>query len=250
MLQVDKGRPVKTVSVGNVNTPVMCLGQSAHSLDSRAVWAGCGTRVLSFAADYDVCKNIDTRLSLSFQQRPLVGEACVSRMVVDKYVYLSKAGSPTVEVWDKRSERMVDCIDCAQIIRGRKGGEAELPADAAPSWARVKALLVQSAATLWIGTRGGHLLLLELSKHQPLQVIGPRCDSTRCIASALIATLNWKNVVLVLGRRHLRDKDQCDEESVLMVWNSAMPKEVRDLSRHCERRGQIAARMSEQLQHI
>ncbi|XP_047189516.1 leucine-rich repeat serine/threonine-protein kinase 2 isoform X2 [Scophthalmus maximus] len=250
VLQVDKGRPVKTVSVGNVNTPVMCLGQSAHSLDSRAVWAGCGTRVLSFAADYDVCKNIDTRLSLSFQQRPLVGEACVSRMVVDKYVYLSKAGSPTVEVWDKRSERMVDCIDCAQIIRGRKGGEAELPADAAPSWARVKALLVQSAATLWIGTRGGHLLLLELSKHQPLQVIGPRCDSTRCIASALIATLNWKNVVLVLGRRHLRDKDQCDEESVLMVWNSAMPKEVRDLSRHCERRGQIAARMSEQLQHI
>uniref|UniRef100_A0A8D3EEU6 non-specific serine/threonine protein kinase n=1 Tax=Scophthalmus maximus TaxID=52904 RepID=A0A8D3EEU6_SCOMX len=174
---VDKGRPVKTVSVGNVNTPVMCLGQSAHSLDSRAVWAGCGTRVLSFAADYDVCKNIDTRLSLSFQQRPLVGEACVSRMVVDKYVYLSKAGSPTVEVWDKRSERMVDCIDCVNdtspckhnsASRGRKGGEAEL------------------AATLWIGTRGGHLLLLELSKHQPLQVIGPRCDSTRCIASALI----------------------------------------------------------------
>lgn len=38
-------------------------------------------------------------------------------MVVDKYVYLSKAGTPTVEVWDKRSERMVDCIDCAKIIR-------------------------------------------------------------------------------------------------------------------------------------
>ncbi|KAF0040346.1 hypothetical protein F2P81_006244 [Scophthalmus maximus] len=128
VLQVDKGRPVKTVSVGNVNTPVMCLGQSAHSLDSRAVWAGCGTRVLSFAADYDVCKNIDTRLSLSFQQRPLVGEACVSRMVVDKYVYLSKAGSPTVEVWDKRSERMVDCIDCAQIIRTACGKGIKSPA--------------------------------------------------------------------------------------------------------------------------
>uniref|UniRef100_A0A8D3C5R6 non-specific serine/threonine protein kinase n=1 Tax=Scophthalmus maximus TaxID=52904 RepID=A0A8D3C5R6_SCOMX len=168
---VDKGRPVKTVSVGNVNTPVMCLGQSAHSLDSRAVWAGCGTRVLSFAADYDVCKNIDTRLIMYSNV-----------MVVDKYVYLSKAGSPTVEVWDKRSERMVDCIDCAQIIRKVN--------DTSPckhnSASRVKALLVQSAATLWIGTRGGHLLLLELSKHQPLQVIGPRCDSTRCIASALI----------------------------------------------------------------
>lgn len=53
----------------------------------------------------------------SRQQRSLSGDACVSRMVVDKYVYLSKAGSPTVEVWDKRSERMVDSIDCAQIIR-------------------------------------------------------------------------------------------------------------------------------------
>lgn len=37
-------------------------------------------------------------------------------MAVDKYVYLSKVGTATVEVWDKRSERMVDCIDCAQIV--------------------------------------------------------------------------------------------------------------------------------------
>uniref|UniRef100_A0A3B4TIW6 non-specific serine/threonine protein kinase n=1 Tax=Seriola dumerili TaxID=41447 RepID=A0A3B4TIW6_SERDU len=244
VLKQEKGQPVKTVTVGNVSTPVMCLGQSLHSLDGRSVWAGCGTRILSFTAEYDVCRTIDTRPNLFFQQqRSLAGESCVLRMVVDKYVYLNKAGTPTVEVWDKRSERMVDCIDC------RQGSEAELPTEAAPSWARVKALLVQTAAALWVGTRGGHLLLLELSKHQTLQVIGPRCDSIRCIASALIETLNWKNVVLTLGRRLPQDKNQFDEESVLMAWNSTLPMEVKDLNRHCEKREQIAAKMREQLHH-
>ncbi|XP_042351984.1 leucine-rich repeat serine/threonine-protein kinase 2, partial [Plectropomus leopardus] len=256
VLKQNNGQPVKTLTVGNVNTPVMCLGQSVHSLDSRSVWAGCGTKILSFTAEYDICKSIDTRPNLIFQQqRLLAGEACVSRMVVDKYVYLSKTGTPTVEVWDKRSERMVDCIDCAQIIRhesgcrGRQGSEVEVPTEAAPSWARVKALLVQSAATLWISTRGGHLLLLELSKHQVLQVIGPCCRSIRCMASALIETLNWKNVVLVLGRRLPQDTNHFDEESVLMVWNSTLPMEVKDLNKHCQKREQIAAKMREQLHH-
>ncbi|XP_034005048.1 leucine-rich repeat serine/threonine-protein kinase 2 isoform X2 [Trematomus bernacchii] len=250
VLKQESGQPVKSLTVGSGNTPLMCLGQSVYSLDSRCVWAGCGTRVLSFTADYDVCRSFDTRPNLIFQQqRSLAGEACVSRMVVDKYVYLSK-GTPVVEVWDKRSERMVDSIDCAQIIRddsgSKKASEVDPPPDAAPPWAQVKALLVQSAATLWIGTRGGHLLLLELCKHQPLQVVGPCCASIRCISSALIETLNWKNVVLVLGRRLPQDTNQFDE-SVLMVWNSTLPMEVKDLTKHCEKREQIAAKMREQL---
>uniref|UniRef100_A0A671UKZ5 non-specific serine/threonine protein kinase n=1 Tax=Sparus aurata TaxID=8175 RepID=A0A671UKZ5_SPAAU len=207
----ENGQPVKSVAVGNISTPVMCLGQSVHALDSRSVWAGCGTKIHSFTADYDVCKSIDTRPNLIFQSnviRSLAGKACVSRMVVDKYVYLNKAGTPTVEVWDKRSERMVDCIDCV-----------ELPTEAAPSWARVKALLVQSAATLWIGTRGGHLLLLELSKHQTLQVIGPRCNSIR-----YIETLNWKNVVLVLGRRLPQDKNQFGESDFFLFVSRFIKK--------------------------
>lgn len=40
-----------------------------------------------------------------------------------------------------------------------------------------------------------------------------------------------------------------DEEPVLMVWNSTLPMEVKDLKRHCEKRKQIAAKMREQLQH-
>uniref|UniRef100_A0AAQ4P917 non-specific serine/threonine protein kinase n=1 Tax=Gasterosteus aculeatus aculeatus TaxID=481459 RepID=A0AAQ4P917_GASAC len=224
---LKNGQPVKSLTMGNINTPLVCLGQSSHPLDGRSVWAGCGTKILAFTADYEVGRSIDTRPNL----------ACVSRLVVDKYVYLSKAGTTSVEVWDKRGERMVDRVDCAQIIRYKRATMCIYYSFA------VKALLVQSAAALWVGTRGGHLLLLELSKHQVLQVIGPCCDSTRCMASALIGgclvcfCLNCAVFICC----------PADKESVLMVWNSSLPMEVKDLNKHCEKREQIAARMREQL---
>lgn len=100
----------------------------------------------------------------------------------------------------------------------------------------------------------------------------------------LIETLNRENVVLVLGRRQTQHKNQngesdgslfltrpwkrrsccagfffsssvqsvclsrlSDEESVLTMWNSMLPVEVKDLRKHCEKREQIAAKMREQL---
>ncbi|XP_054883005.1 leucine-rich repeat serine/threonine-protein kinase 2 [Poeciliopsis prolifica] len=248
VLMQENGQPVKSVTVGNASTPLVCLGQSTHSLDSRSVWAGCGTKILCFSADYDVSKFIDTKPNLIFrQQRRQSSEACVSRMAVDRHVYLSKASTPTVEVWDKKSERMVDSIDCAQIIR--RGGGAEPLSEGSPSWATVKALMMQNTAALWIGTRGGYLLLLELSKHQVLQVVAPSCDSIRAIVSAVIQSTSWKNAVLVLGRRLPRDKNRDDEESALMAWSSTLPLEVKDLKKHCEKRERAAAGMREQLHH-
>lgn len=251
VLKEPGGEPVKSLSLGNMNTPLMSLGQSVHVLDGRAVWGGCGSRILSFTAEYNVCKSIDTRPSHALQQRVLGGEASISRLVVDKLVYLSKAGASSVEVWDRRTERMVDCIDCAQIIRqqcgprGRGVSEQDVSADSSPSWARVKSLLVQSSVCLWVGTRGGHMILLELSKHQPLQLI--TCQSVRCISPGFIDLPNWKNVVLVLGRKSPQDKTQLGAESVLTVWSSSLPKEVRDLNRVCEKRDKMAAKMREQL---
>uniref|UniRef100_A0AAZ3RPD9 non-specific serine/threonine protein kinase n=1 Tax=Oncorhynchus tshawytscha TaxID=74940 RepID=A0AAZ3RPD9_ONCTS len=231
-LQVENGQPVKTLHIGNVNTPVMCLGQSGHSLDRTTVWAGCGTRILSFTADYGVCKTIDTKPNSLFRCEP-----CVSRMVVEKHVYLSKAGGQSVEVWNKKSERMIDSIDCAKLLR-KAHSEFEFGADT-PTWANIKSLLVQqTTTTLWIGTRGGHLLLVELANLQLLQVISPHCQSIRSMASVFIGN-DCLSICMAVYVSHWG-------ESVLMVWNSSLPLEVKDLNKHCEMRGEITAKMREQ----
>ncbi|KAL0968631.1 hypothetical protein UPYG_G00269380 [Umbra pygmaea] len=253
-LQVKNGQPVKTLAIGNVNTPLVCLGQSGHPLDRSTVWAGCGTRILSFNASYDVWKTIDTKpYHLNQQPGAVSSEACVSRMVVDKHVYLSKTGGQSVEVWDKMKERMIAVINCAHILRRgstcpprKASSEFDSGADS-PSWTGVKSLHVQhTSSTLWVGTRGGLLLLVELSNHQLLQVISPCCQSIRCMASVFIESLNCKKVVVVLGRRLPQERNQYDKESVLMVWNSSLPLEVKGLKKHSDMRAEITAKMREQ----
>lgn len=54
---------------------------------------------------------------MSSQQRLASSEACISRLVVEKYAYLSKNGGHSVEVWDKKSGKMIDLIDCVQLLR-------------------------------------------------------------------------------------------------------------------------------------
>ncbi|KAI1888568.1 hypothetical protein AGOR_G00186510 [Albula goreensis] len=252
-IQGENGQPMKTFQIGNINTPLMCLGSSGHSLDRTTIWAGCGTRVLSFTADYDVWKSIDTRPNYQYlRQSRWSSEASISRLVVEKQIYLSKAGAQVVEVWDKKSERMSDLIDCAQILmhgsnRRPRKLSTEQGLEAGPSWASVKALLVQPNATLWIGTRGGHVILVELVTRQPLRVLRHLCQSVRSMAAVHVETLNPKNVVLLLGRRSRPCQDQvspqCDEDAVLLVWNSALPLEIRDLIKHCEMRSEIADKM-------
>lgn len=56
------------------------------------------------------------------------------------------------------------------------------------SLATVKGLLVQHSGTLWIGTRSGFILLVEISSCQLLQSISLKCHSMRCMDSVTLGT--------------------------------------------------------------
>ncbi|MFT7799691.1 leucine-rich repeat serine/threonine-protein kinase 2 isoform X1 [Arapaima gigas] len=251
-IQNHNGQPLKTLKIGNFSTPLVCLGQSSHSLDKTSVWAGCGTRVLALTENYDIRKIIETKSNFLYHcGTRQSSDANLSRLVVDKHIYVSKIGEHTVELWDKKSEKMTDIIDCAEIVRcslnKKRNTERECSLqETGLSWASVKALLLQPSATLWIGTRGGHVILLDLSTHLPLRVLDHLCKSVRSMTTAHIATLNPRNVVLMLGRSSRPRKGESrreydsGEDSVLLVWNSAFLQEIRDLQQHSDMREEIA----------
>ncbi|XP_057182652.1 leucine-rich repeat serine/threonine-protein kinase 2-like [Triplophysa rosa] len=255
VLKVKNGAPVKTLQVGDVSTPLMCLGPSSHFQERRALWASCGTRVISLTVKYDICRSINTKLKqLNLQQGCISSDACILRLAVDKHVYVSKTGSQSVEVWDKKTERMVNLIDCAKLLKlscTRKVQSEDTCREMQSSLATVKGLLVQHSGTLWIGTRSGFILLVEITNSQLLQSISLNCHSMRCMDSVLLETLNRKNCILVLGRCQRMPNDQIKtqsgQDSVLMVWSGSLPLEVRDLNRHCELRDNITTKMRETL---
>uniref|UniRef100_A0A8C1W1W7 non-specific serine/threonine protein kinase n=1 Tax=Cyprinus carpio TaxID=7962 RepID=A0A8C1W1W7_CYPCA len=190
---VKNGAPVKTLQVGEVNTPLMCLGSSSHPQERRGLWAACGSRVISLTVEYDIFRSIDTKPKQLFLSDP-----CISRLAVDKHVYVSKRGGHTVEVWDKKTERMVNLIDCAHSAKKPKAQSEDQSRQMVPSSAIVKALLVQHSGTLWIGTKAGHILLVEVSSCQLLQTISPHCHSIRCMGSVLLGTLPVSCLSLIL----------------------------------------------------
>ncbi|XP_076863676.1 leucine-rich repeat serine/threonine-protein kinase 2 isoform X2 [Brachyhypopomus gauderio] len=234
VIKCADGGPVSVCRVGSMTTPLMCLVPSGHAQDRGTIWAGCGTQVLSLAVDYSISRTIDTRPTHLYQsqRRATSSEASISRLVVEKHVYLSRRGGHSVEVWDKKTSKMIHFIDCAQLL-----GETESSC--------VKALLVQQNTTLWIGTRSGHILLVDLPTHHLLQSISPGCQSVRSFAPALIDTQNRRSVILVLGR-HQRQNKTADDDSVLMIWNSTLSQEVKHLKGHYEQRQHITAQIREQ----
>uniref|UniRef100_A0AAV2L530 non-specific serine/threonine protein kinase n=1 Tax=Knipowitschia caucasica TaxID=637954 RepID=A0AAV2L530_KNICA len=266
VLLQDQGEPVKTWSLGSVNTPLLCLGRSAHALDGGALWGAYGSRILMFSAKYEVCKSLETRAKtrVKTQAKPPrappseappsetppseapPSDAYISRLAVDKLLYLSRVGASAVEVWDRCSEKMVEHVDCARVIRQcATSSHGLVPSQCPPSWAEVKSLWVQSCVGLWVGTRGGHIVLVELNKTSALQVLWSGAQSVRHMVSAHADFPNWRNVVLVLGRKPRQDKTQFEDESLVTVWSSSLPREMRDLSRVCERRDKMAASMRE-----
>ncbi|XP_050606071.1 leucine-rich repeat serine/threonine-protein kinase 2 isoform X1 [Macaca thibetana thibetana] len=262
-VKLEGAAPLKILNIGNVSTPLMCLSESTNSTERNVMWGGCGTKIFSFSNDFTIQKLIETRTSQLFSSDSKVysrlrytadcnvlfsyaafSDSNIVTVVVDTVLYIAKKNSPVVEVWDKKTEKLCELIDCVHFLREVMVKVNKESKHKMSYSGRVKALCLQKNTALWIGTGGGHILLLDLSTRRVIRIIYNFCDSVRVMMTAQLG--NLKNVMLVLGynRKSTEGTQQQKEiQSCLTVWDINLPHEVQNLEKHIEVRKELAEKM-------
>uniref|UniRef100_A0A8C3QHL6 non-specific serine/threonine protein kinase n=1 Tax=Cyanoderma ruficeps TaxID=181631 RepID=A0A8C3QHL6_9PASS len=236
--------PLKTLTIGNVSTPLMCLNESSCLSEKNVIWGGCGTKIIALTSDFSVQKLIETKTSQLFRHNAY-SDANIISIAIDKSIYLAKKNSHFVEIWDKKTEKLSELIDCAHFLKNKVEKLNKESKHKLAYSGRVKTICLQKNTALWIGTGGGHILLLDLSTRRPVRVIDKFCDSVRVMITAQLGSL--KNVVLVLGYCYKSDtednKYHKELQSCVSVWDINLPHEVQNLKKHIEIRQELAEKM-------
>ncbi|XP_074798547.1 leucine-rich repeat serine/threonine-protein kinase 2 isoform X1 [Natator depressus] len=235
--------PLKILTIGNVSTPLTCLSESTCASEKNIVWGGCGTKIILLSGDVSIQTLIETKTSQLFCHKAY-SDANIISIAVDKSIYLAKKNSHFVEVWDKKTERLCELIDCAHFLKEEVVKLNKESKHTVAYSGRVKTICLQKNTALWIGTGGGHILLLDLSTHRPIRIIRDFCASVRVMLTAQLGSL--KNVMLVLGHGYKcneDDKHQKELQSCMSVWDIKLPHEVQNLKKHIEVRQELAEKM-------
>ncbi|XP_068955563.1 leucine-rich repeat serine/threonine-protein kinase 2 isoform X1 [Petaurus breviceps papuanus] len=235
--------PLKTLNIGNVSTPLMCLNESIYSSEKSVIWGGCGTKIFSLSNDFSIQKLIETKTNQLFSYATF-SDANIISIVVDKAIYVAKKNSHFVEVWDKNTEKLCVLIDCAQFLKDHTVILNKESNHKMTYSGRVKTLCLQKNTALWIGTGGGHILLVDLSTHRIIHIIQNFCNSIRALMTVQLGSL--KNVMLVLGycqKSNENTPTQKEMESCLSIWDINLPHEVENLKKHTEVRRELGEKM-------
>ncbi|ELK07161.1 Leucine-rich repeat serine/threonine-protein kinase 2 [Pteropus alecto] len=242
-VKCEGAAPLKILNIGNVSTPLMCLSESTNSIEKNIMWGGCGTKIFSFSDDLTIQKLIETSTNQLFSYAAF-SDSNIIAVVVDSALYIAKKNSPFVEVWDKKTEKLCELIDCVHFLKEELVKVKKESKHTMYYSGRVKTLCLQKNTALWIGTGGGYVLLLDLSTRRIIRIIHNFCDSVRVMMTTQLG--NLKNAMLVLGYTQKSTEGtqhQKELQSCLSIWDINLPHEVQNLEKHIEMRKELAEKM-------
>ncbi|XP_038069543.1 leucine-rich repeat serine/threonine-protein kinase 2-like isoform X2 [Patiria miniata] len=226
-LQNDKDcQPDKMVHIGSRDDPIKCI-----TLTRNKVWLACSAKVISLSI-FDLESDTSTTLLEPDQEeRP----AMVKCIAVEKAIWLCRRNSSIIEIWDVSRRKMTLTIDVADFIS--KEDRAE------PSNCYIKSLLLQPRVALWVGTAGGHLIVIDTNTHQLVSISKRYTSNLRAMVAVKGQGLNKSNSVIVTsGSGFVRRPgvpDHTDTQYThVLVWDAEFKSQVRYLQSDMERRRQ------------
>ncbi|XP_077987744.1 leucine-rich repeat serine/threonine-protein kinase 2-like [Glandiceps talaboti] len=225
-------QPDKMINVSDNCKSIRCMKIARGKL-----WMGCGGQVMSILLDGSLGSpvlEVDTQTS---------SYGLVTHIAVDSKLWLCRQKSSTVEVWNLdencNANQRINVIKCEDIIRKAKTDVRRMDC-------YVKSLLLQSEATLWIGTESGHILLLDSSTYEVISIIRRYIGPVKVIISSDDYGVSKSSpFVLTVGTGFIKRPGQDAKidpcATYALLWDTNTAEQVKHLSKYTRRRQQHVA---------
>ena len=153
----------------------------------------------------------------------------VSNIAIGKYAWISCKDSSTVTCWDIDKGVKRATFDCSTALHKRYGKENISSRDS-----RIVSMYLQSKDALWLGTGGGHVILIEPTVRCDLiAIVARHTSAVRCL-TATSGTIRGKPVSLILtGGMGFKDRPNAKKEDVdfgyVLIWENDLALQYKHL---------------------
>ncbi|XP_071082435.1 leucine-rich repeat serine/threonine-protein kinase 2-like [Haliotis cracherodii] len=219
------------MNLGKSHEPVRCLVQ----VDKRII-ASCGTKIVIFISSRNglgIEKDFDTVKTSGKVRSP------ICTMAVGRNIYLSRRRSEVLEVWDHNKERQKGSCSIAETFR--------IPTDEA----RITSILyLRDSRALWVGTGGGHVVVVDAVSQAPIMQTARHTASIRSLMAIKAPAFLPFCVVLSggLGFRHRPEAEvkKDGQYGCIAVWDAEFPQIVRQFEEDRKKRQELENNMKKQ----
>ncbi|XP_070559117.1 leucine-rich repeat serine/threonine-protein kinase 2-like isoform X2 [Ptychodera flava] len=218
----------KLLTISEDGDPVRCMTTARGKL-----WLGCGGQVVSIKLD-----------TLAVMPHPGMEYTAgngnlITNIAVSKHLWISRRGSPLVELWDINKANRHSVINCETLLRHHD--QTTSTAVNTDDYC-VKSLSMQSQHAMWIGTSGGHVILVETSTtSNVICVIRRHTGPVKSIAVREVPGSHQASLVVTVGSGFVGRPGSPIEKSDMeytyaLVWDSALSRQVHKLKADYKRR--------------
>lgn len=221
--------------------PVMCLCQY-----DNVIYASCGDSVFKLNLPVDIT-NLDktwprfeiVKMKMGHSLFPVNQEIPnINTMALfEKMMYITRRNDSTIEIWDILKEKYENYVNIFNFLTGCDVNQARITAT----------LLDQTNSRFWVGTGGGHLVLLECHTLQLLRVI---CRHPNPIRSLLLYTspepyASEEDPVVVCGTYDVRIQQgisEAEKYGCVSVWDTHIVEYIERFEEEAKKRHELANR--------